>query len=114
MKCRTSFSPNIIYEGNLPEKSFIIKIKLPFTLFPDGFATDRQSQLTAVRETLVNLLMHSDDFSPIKPRIRVFLDRIEFMNPGPLQKDLASIIKEDFTMLRNPTIARIFRVIKLS
>ena len=92
----------------------IKKIELPFTLRPDGFATDRQPQLAAVREALVNLLMHSDYFSPMKPRIRVFLDRIEFMNPGPLPKDLESIMKEDFSMPRNPTIARIFRAIKLS
>ncbi len=58
--------------------------------------------------------MHSDYFSPMKPRIRVFLDRIEFLNPGSLPKDIESIIKEDFTMPRNPIIAKIFRVIKLS
>ncbi len=36
------------------------------------------------------------------------------MNPGPLPKDLESIIKEDFSMPRNPIITRIFRAIKLS
>jgi ATP-dependent DNA helicase RecG len=80
----------------------------------DGLATDQQPQLAAVREALVNLLMHSDYFSSMQPRIRVFLDRIEFMNPGPLPKDLESIIKEDFSMPRNPIVARIFRAIKLS
>jgi ATP-dependent DNA helicase RecG len=92
----------------------IKKIDLPFTLRADGFATDSQPQLVAIREALVNLLMHCDYFSPMKPRIRVFLDRIEFLNPGSLPKDIESIIKEDFTMPRNPIIAKIFRVIKLS
>jgi len=50
----------------------------------------------------------------MKPRIRVFLDRIEFLNPGSLPKDIESIIKEDFTMPRNPIVTRIFRVIKLA
>ncbi|AKB75604.1 ATP-dependent DNA helicase recG [Methanosarcina lacustris Z-7289] len=113
MKSPTSFSPEIIYKGNLPDKFFVKKIELPFTLFPNGFATDLQLQLTAIREVLVNFLMRSDYFSPIKPRIRIFLVRIEFMNPGPF-KYLASIMKKDFTMSRNPTIARIFRAIKLS
>jgi len=90
------------------------KIDLPFTLRADGFATDDQPQLIAIREALVNLLMHSDYFSPMKPRIRVFLDRIEFLNPGSLPKDIESIMKEDFTMPRNPIITRIFRAIKLS
>ncbi|MDK2824975.1 MAG: ATP-dependent helicase RecG, partial [Methanolobus sp.] len=50
----------------------IKKIDLPFTLRADGFATDNQPQLVAIREALVNLLMHCDYFSPMKPRIRVF------------------------------------------
>ena len=68
----------------------------------------------AIRETLVNLLMHADHFSSIKPRIRVFTDSIEFMIPGRLPKDLESIMKEDFTQPRNPIIARAFRVLKLA
>lgn len=90
------------------------KIELPFTLQNNGFATDNQPQLAAIREALVNLLMHSDYFSTMKPRIRVFSDRIEFMNPGRLPKDVESILREDFTQPRNPVIARIFRVIKLT
>ena len=50
---------------------------------------------------LTDFRMHSDYFSPMKPRIRVFLDRIEFLNPGCLPKDIESIMKEDFTMPRN-------------
>ncbi|MRG76575.1 MAG: hypothetical protein C5S33_02270, partial [ANME-2 cluster archaeon] len=92
----------------------IKKIDLPFTLRADGLATDRQPQLIAIREALVNLLIHSDYFSPMKPRIRVFLDRIEFLNPGSLPKDIESIMREDFTMPRNPIVTRIFRVIKLA
>lgn len=65
-------------------------------------------------ELLVNLLMHTDYFSNAKPRIRVFLDRIEFFNPGSLPKDIKYIIREEFSMPRNPTVARIFRHIRLS
>ena len=73
------------------------KIDLPFKMQSDGFATDNQPQFIAIREALVNLLMHSDYFSTMKPRIRVFSNRIEFMNPGGLPKDIASIMKEDFS-----------------
>ena len=83
-------------------------------LSSSGLATDNQPQLVAIREALVNLLMHSDYFSSMKPRIRVFTDRIEFMNPGGLPKDLESIMKEDFTQPGNPIIARVFRVLKLA
>ncbi len=90
------------------------KIDLPFKMQQNGFATDNQPQLVAIREALVNLLMHSDYFSTMKPRIRVFSNRIEFMNPGGLPKDITSIMKEDFSKPRNPIIARIFRAIKLA
>jgi ATP-dependent DNA helicase RecG len=90
------------------------KIDIPFKMTSSGFATNVQPQFIAIREALVNLLMHSDYFSTQKPRIRVFTDRIEFMNPGALPKDLKSIINEDFSKPRNPIIARIFRTIKLA
>ena len=116
----TQYNYRLYEEENLFRFYFSIferlmkKIDLPFTLRADGFATDDQPQLIAIREALVNLLMHSDYFSPMKPRIRVFLDRIEFLNPGSLPKDIESIMKEDFTMPRNSIVTRIFRVIKLS
>ncbi|CAG1006102.1 hypothetical protein METP2_03723 [Methanosarcinales archaeon] len=116
----TRYSYRLFEEENLFRFYFSIferlmkKIDLPFTLRADGLATDNLPQLVAIREALVNLLMHSDYFSPMKPRIRVFLDRIEFLNPGSLPKDIESIMKEDFTMPRNPIVTRIFRVIKLA
>jgi ATP-dependent DNA helicase RecG len=73
-----------------------------------------QPQVKAIKEALVNLLMHTDYFSNAKPRIRVFLDRIEFFNPGSLPKDVKYIMQEEFSMPRNRTVARIFRHIGLS
>ena len=73
-----------------------------------------QTQVKAIKEALVNLLMHTDYFSNAKPRIRVFLDRIEFFNPGSLPKDVKYIMQEEFSMPRNRTVARIFRHIGLS
>ncbi len=90
------------------------KIELPHTMTELGFATNMQPQFVAIREALVNLLMHSDYFSTMKPRIRVFTDRIEFMNPGGLPKSVAEIKAQDFSQPRNPTLARIFRTINLA
>ena len=89
------------------------KIEIPFKL-KGTFRDENQPQVGALREALVNLVMHTDYFSSAKPRVRVFLDRIEFFNPGSLPKDIEYILKEDFSMPRNPVIARIFRIIKLS
>ena len=90
------------------------KIELPHTMSELGFATNLQPQFIAIREALVNLLMHSDYFSTMKPRIRVFTDRLEFMNPGGLPKSVAEIKEQDFSQPRNPTLARIFRTINLA
>ena len=89
------------------------KIDVPFKL--DGaFQDTKQTQLLAIREALVNLLMHSDYFSGVCPRIRVFTDRIEFFNGGGLPKKLEYILKEDYSFPRNKTVARLFRFLKLS
>lgn len=95
-------------------KKLVKNIDIPFKEGKNGFRDEDQPQVNAVKEALVNLLMHTDYFSNAKPRIRVFTDRIEFFNPGGLPKKLEDIINEDFSMPRNPTIAKIFRIIKLS
>lgn len=106
-------------QKNLYEYYFSISEKLmkhiniPFKL--KGLSREEnQPQVTAIREALTNLIMHTDYFSNAKPRIRVLSDRIEFFNPGALPKDIKYILKEEFSQPRNNTIARIFRTIQLS
>lgn len=62
---------------------------------------------------LINLLIHSDYFSPMKPRIRVFTNRIEFENPGALPRPIGELMKEDISVPRNPVLAKLFRIAKL-
>ena len=54
-----------------------------------------------------------DYFSPMRPRIRVFTNRIEFENPGTLPRPLKELMKVDVSVLRNPVLAKLFRVTKL-
>jgi ATP-dependent DNA helicase RecG len=90
-------------------------INIPFeAITAEGFAFEEYPQLEAIREALVNMLMHTDYFSPAKPRIRVYDDQMEFFNPGALPKPIDQIIKEDFTMPRNPILAKLFRIVKLA
>jgi ATP-dependent DNA helicase RecG len=91
------------------------KLDLPFQKINiEGFAVGDYPHLDALREALVNFLMHADYFSTLKPRIRIFIDRIEFLNPGALPKPLKMIMQEDISMPRNPVIAKIFRIAKLA
>jgi len=66
-----------------------------------------------LREALVNLLIHTDYFSPMKPRIRVFTNRIEFENPGSLPRPIEEMLKTDESLPRNPVLAKFFRIAKL-
>ena len=78
-----------------------------------GIGKEDNKQGEALREGLVNLLIHSDYFSPMKPRIRVFTDRIEFENPGSLPRPIKELMKEDVSLPRNPVLAKLFRCAKL-
>jgi ATP-dependent DNA helicase RecG len=115
----TTYTFRISSEKNLFETFFDIydrlrqKVEIPFKL-KDGLRDDDPLQLQAIREALVNLIMHTDYFSSGNSRIRVFTDRFEFFNPGCLPKDIKDILKEDFSHPRNPIVAKIFRFIRLS
>ena len=89
------------------------KIDIPFAM-KGPFRDEDQPQVKAAREALVNLLIHTDYFSPMKPRIRVFSDRIEFFNPGALPKPYEELRKGDISLPRNLILTKIFRVIKLA
>jgi len=117
---KTRYTYRIDEQENLWEYFFAIfdrlrrHLDLPFKLTQEGFASEDYPQLDALREALVNMLMHSDYFSAACPRVRVFDDRIEFFNPGALPKPLKKLLEEDISLPRNPIIAKFFRIVKLA
>jgi ATP-dependent DNA helicase RecG len=117
---KTRYTYRIDELENLWEYYFAIfdrlrrQLDLPFKLTQEGFAIEDHPQLDALREALVNMLMHTDYFSGGCARIRVFDDRIEFFNPGALPKPLETLMEEDISLPRNPIIAKFFRVVKLA
>jgi len=64
----------------------------------------------AIREALVNAIVHRDYRSSSKIQIRIFDDRIEFWNPGRLPEGwTVETLKEEHTSEPfNPLIARMF------
>ncbi|MDR1004590.1 MAG: putative DNA binding domain-containing protein, partial [Prevotellaceae bacterium] len=106
-------------QENLWEYYFVLfqRIRIyadnPLYIGDMGIGHEDTKQQDALREALVNLLMHSDFFSPMKPRIRVFTNRIEFENPGALPRPVKELLNEDVTIPRNPVIAKLFRVANL-
>lgn len=85
-----------------------------FQLNAEGFNTENQPHLSAIGEGLVNLLMHTEYFSVMKPRTSVFTDRIEFLNPGALLQSLDKIRAGDLSLPCNPITARLFRMVNLA
>ncbi|GHT58033.1 transcriptional regulator [Bacteroidia bacterium] len=106
-------------QENLWEYYFVLFQRLriyannPLTIGEMGIGHEDTKEIDALREALVNLLIHSDHFSPMKPRIRVFTNRIEFENPGKLPRSVEELMKTDETLPRNPVLAKFFRLAKL-
>ena len=68
----------------------------------------------AIREALVNALVHRDYCSASKVQIRIFDDRIEFWNPGNLPEGwtIEKLKQKHESKPRNPLIAKQFFLIK--
>lgn len=67
--------------------------------------------LPAIREALLNALIHRDYFNnTVQTQVRIFDDHIRFHNPGHLPEGVTveMIIREHYSHHRNPKIADIF------
>ncbi|MCO5268239.1 MAG: putative DNA binding domain-containing protein [Brumimicrobium sp.] len=89
-------------------------VDIQFQLSNEGFGEELSTGLKAVREALVNMLMHADYYAQSCPRVRIFSNRIEFYNPGGLPKLLSELKEKDLSIPRNPILAKLFRMVKLA
>ncbi len=85
-----------------------------FRMNEEGIAVDDNSQMNVLREALVNMLMHTDHFSSIHSCIRVYTNRLEFMNAGSFPISVERLSTSMISKPRNPTIAKLFRFVKLA
>ena len=117
---KTRYTFRLEEQENLWEYYFAIidrlkrRVDMPFKMNELGIAVEDSPQFDAIREALVNMLMHADFFSSAKPRIRVFSDRIEFENPGAFPRSIDTLLKKDISIPRNPVLAKLFRNAKLA
>ena len=68
--------------------------------------------LTALREIVVNMIVHRDYMSSSDSMIRIFDDRIEFFNPGRLMAGLSieQLVRGNYvSAIRNKQIATLFK-----
>ena len=90
------------------------RVDNPYKPNADGVAPDDNTQLYCIREALVNFLAHADYFSEIHSTIRVFDNRISFLNPGAFPVDLSVVGRTLVSQPRNPNLLRFFKLAKLS
>ncbi len=90
------------------------RVDVQFSLTAEGFGQELSPGLESIREALVNMLMHTDYFSTARPRVRIFIDHIEFYNPGGLPKPYEELKAKDISLPRNPILAKLFRMVKLA
>ncbi|WP_243668389.1 hypothetical protein [Methanoculleus chikugoensis] len=66
----------------------------------------------AIREALLNALIHRDYFNnTVQTQVKIFDDHIRFHNPGHLPPEgvtIDMILKEHYSYHRNPKVAEIF------
>ncbi|MFH0753185.1 MAG: RNA-binding domain-containing protein [Candidatus Omnitrophota bacterium] len=87
------------------------RIPVPFALKADGYTrNDDPPSVQAVREALVNLLMHMDYFDAKGAVVKCYDDRILFRNAGCLRFSIDRI-EQHLTEPRNPVIAKVFRLL---
>ncbi len=89
-------------------------VDAPIHIKDDGFATTDESQYKVLREALANMVMHCDHFDSLRSCIRVYTDRIEFMNGGAFPLPVKDILGKVYSKLRNPTIAKLFRFVGIA
>lgn len=106
------------YEGNLFEQvdksvGFVLEnIRRPLWVEPGEVAARHPYEIPreAIREAIVNAIVHRDYLSPSKVQIRVFPDRVEIWNPGqlPAQLKISDLKNPHPSIPCNPLLFRQF------
>ena len=86
-------------------------LKLPFQLGSDLFRKGETVVHEAIREALVNALIHADYQGQGGIVIEKYLDRFEFSNPGTLLISLEQLLQGNISECRNKTLQTMFMMI---
>jgi ATP-dependent DNA helicase RecG len=88
-------------------------LDLPFELDKNGVRLGETHVHEALREALVNCLIHADHLSTHSLKIIKFPDSFTFSNPGRLRISLKSLYAGGVTDPRNPNLQRMFQMLGL-
>ncbi|MGC9351005.1 MAG: ATP-binding protein, partial [Sulfurovum sp.] len=88
-------------------------IEVPFALDKDGTRVGETHVHEALREALVNSLVHANYYSTKSIKIIKAVDHFTFMNPGRLRIPIEQIYQGGVSDARNPYIQRMFQFLGL-
>ena len=88
-----------------------VHLETPFQLGPDMFRRDETVTHQAVREAVVNALIHADHGGQGGVVIEKRLDRIEISNPGTLLVAPEQLWRGGVSECRNPTLQTMFLLV---
>jgi ATP-dependent DNA helicase RecG len=109
----------VAWEGNLLGAfeaiypRLVDKLPVPFRL-QGGARVDQSPVHVALREALVNLLVHADYAEQEVSLIRRFPEGYSFRNPGSSRVSVDDLIGGDRSDPRNPDLVKMFRLIGLA
>ncbi|RPH56082.1 hypothetical protein EHM82_04065 [bacterium] len=105
-----TWSGNVLgfYQRVLPK--LVAGLKVPFHLEPDLLRRDETHVHEALREALVNSLVHADYSASSGIRIFRKPDGYEFLNPGTLLLPIEQIRAGGTSECRNPLLQHMFRL----
>jgi ATP-dependent DNA helicase RecG len=86
-------------------------LKVPFKLTPDLFRQDDTPVHEAIREALVNALVHADYRGSGGIVVERFRDRFEFSNPGTLLVSFDQLLRGGVSECRNKSLQLMFQMI---
>ena len=86
-------------------------LKLPFQLGADLFRKGETVVHEAIREALVNALIHADYFGMGGVVVEKYRDRLEFSNPGSLLVSLDQLMRGNVSECRNKSLQIMFMMI---
>ncbi len=88
-------------------------LKIPFALDEGLFRQDETPARQAIREALINSLIHADYEGPAGIRIIREPRDFEFINLGLLLVQAAQVWKGGISLARNPVLQRLFSLLQL-
>lgn len=86
-------------------------VKNPFVLNDDLVRIDTESSIKlALREAVINFIMHADYFSSSQFKINIYADLYEFNNPGEMLIPTDKFFTTMESEYRNPTISKLLMI----